>query len=86
MDSLKLRQAIRSKYAWPGGYPMYLVMSDGESLCMDCARKEYKLIAMANKQAFRDGWKPEAVDINYEDKELYCVHCNAQIESAYGEA
>ena len=84
MNSLKLRAAIRNKYAWPGGYTMYLVMSDGEELCMDCARSEYRQIARSNKYGIQDGWKPEGIDINYED-EIYCAHCNKQIERAYGE-
>lgn len=37
-----IKQAIRDKYAWPGGYP-----------------------------------------VNWEDNELYCDHCNKQIEAAY---
>ena len=83
--SIELRKAIRAKYAWPGGYPMFLVMADGEALCMDCARKEYKQIAYANRHGLRDGWKTEGADVNWEDNNLFCAHCGAQIESAYGE-
>lgn len=83
--SIELRKAIRAKHAWPGGYPMFLVMSDGECLCMECARKEYKQIAYSNRHNLRDGWRSEAADINWEDTEMYCAHCNTKIESAYGE-
>jgi hypothetical protein len=31
-------------FAWPGGYPLYLICSDGGSLCFDCARKEARYI------------------------------------------
>ena len=85
MNSIELRKAIRAKYAWPGGYPMALLMDDGAAVCMDCARKEYKQIAHSNRHNIRDGWKPEAAFINWEDQDCYCAHCNAQIESAYGE-
>lgn len=85
MNSIELRKAIRAKYAWPGGYPMALCMSDGDSLCMGCARKEYKQIAYANKHNSRDGWAPCAVFINWEDTQCFCAHCNDRIESAYGE-
>ena len=64
---------------------MALLMTDGECLCMDCARTEYKLIARSNRDNSRDGWAPETVFINWEDTELYCAHCNNAIESAYGE-
>ena len=35
-------EAIRTaaqKYAWPGGYPMYVIMADGESLYPDCLKE-----------------------------------------------
>ena len=83
--SIELRQAIRAKYAWPGGYPLFVVMSDGEVLCIDCAKKEYKKIAYANRHNLRDCWKAEGTDVNWEDTSLYCCHCNNLIESAYGE-
>jgi len=64
---------------------MYLVMRDGGALCMDCAKREYKLIARSNRDNSRDGWSPEGVDINWEDESLYCDHCSKRIESAYAE-
>lgn len=82
--SIQLRRAIRAEYAWPGGYPMFVVMQGGAALCMECARKEYKQIAYATRNNLRDGWAAECADINYEDNDLFCDHCNAQIESAYG--
>ena len=85
MNSLNLRQAIRSKYAWPGGYPLFLVMTDGGALCMDCARAEYKQIARSNRDNARDGWTPAGAEINWEDASLYCDHCSKRIESAYAE-
>jgi len=81
MDTIK--QAIRDKYAWPGGYPLYLVTSDGAALCVDCARKEYKQIAYARRHNLSDGWNVEAYGINYEDQDLICDHCGESIEAAY---
>ena len=85
MNSRELRDAIRTRYAWPGGYPMAVLMDDGTAVCMDCAKSEYKQIAHSNRHNIRDGWMPEAVFINWEDVDCYCAHCNKQIESAYGE-
>jgi len=86
MDSFQLRNAIRTKYAWPGGYPMALMMLDGECICMDCAKKEYRQIARENrvKQWPDKQWTPVDVFINWEDTDLVCAHCNGAIESAYG--
>ena len=83
------KQAIRSalgRYAWPGGYPVYLVTSDGAALCPDCVRSEVRLIVDAARTDDRScGWYPMGADINYEDPDLYCDHCSQRIESAYAE-
>lgn len=81
----RIKHAIRSKYAWPGGYPLFLVTSDGAALCCDCGRKEWASICAAMRGKLRDGWQVEAADINYEDPSLYCDHCSQRIESAYAE-
>ena len=43
----QVKQAIRQPYAWPGGYPLYVVMADGEALSIEAARSEFKLVAYA---------------------------------------
>jgi len=80
-----IKYAIRRKYAWPGGYPLYLVMSDGEGMCIDCGRSNYRLIARETVDGTRGGWRAAAAAINWEDTNLICCHCNKRIESAYGE-
>lgn len=81
----QIKEAVKTKYAWPGGYPMYLIMSDGDALCMSCAHREWRLIYQAWQDNSRDGWKPEGAEINYEDEDLFCCNCGERIESAYGE-
>lgn len=71
------------QYTWPGGYPMFFIMSDGEALCFDCAKREAGLIIRSIRERQNDGWRVEGCDINYEDNDLYCCHCNDKIESAY---
>lgn len=80
----EVREFARTPYAWPGGYPKILVMSDGECLCASCARKEYRLISLATRDGLRSGWEAEGVDIHWEGEPLTCANCNAEIESAYG--
>jgi len=72
-------------YAWPGGYPVMLVLADGACLCFDCYKSQYGSIAGEIGDSYNTGWKPAGVDINYEDTDCYCAHCNKQIESAYGD-
>ena len=82
-QSKSLRFADRlagSPYAFPGGYPLFAVTSDGACLCSKCCGNERELIGTTTGD---DGWHVIGLDINYEDKTLYCDHCSAQIESAY---
>lgn len=73
------------KYAWPGGYPLFLVMGDGGCLCAACIDSERGLIHQAALEGHRSGWEPAGVEVNWEDPDLFCDHCNARIESAYAE-
>jgi hypothetical protein len=92
MTLSELKAALRSgPYAWPGGYPIYFVMCDGEAMAFSAVRAEFRRICReyfdAEKPgAWRDsGWLPAACDVNWEDGELYCAHTNQRIESAYAE-
>ena len=76
----------RGPYAWPGGYPKFFVMTDGEGLCYACAGEEKRRIRAAiRRDDSTGGWIPAGVDVNWEDSNLFCCHCNKPIESAYGE-
>lgn len=80
-----VKAAIRQPYAWPGGYPLYVLMDDGEALSLAAARTEWSTIVWAVFHDDHSGWFPAAVDVNWEDGELYCAHTNERIESAYAE-
>ena len=86
MNTLEFKTALRrGPYAWPGGYPLYFICEDGESLCFTCAHKEFVNIFHSIKNRANDGWRVVAQDINWEDHDVTCAHCNQSIESAYGE-
>jgi hypothetical protein len=73
------------KFAWPGGYPLYFVCTDGEALSWDAAIENAGLIRdalIANDR--HSGWHVAGLEINWEDTDLYCSHTNERIESAYG--
>lgn len=82
------RKAVRmGPYAWPGGYPVYWIMADGESVAFSVAKAERRnmLEALAHPEKNFDDWRPVALDINWEDGNLICAHTNQRIESAYAE-
>lgn len=70
-------------YAWPGGYPLYLLTNDGAARCFACAHKEARQVFWDFQNKASTGWRVVACGVNYEDNDLYCDHCNKQIESAY---
>lgn len=76
ITSISLRNAIRQKFAWPGGYEIFGITSDGACLCCDCMRQEYRQIAYARRHNLRDGWNVQATDCdaNY-DSHIACDHC-----------
>lgn len=76
--------AVEAKYAWPGGYPLYLVVEDGGLFCMNCAAKEAERMREALKTPSHEDrdWSPAYIEINWED-DLECNHCDKAIERAY---
>ena len=81
-----VRDYIRQPYAWPGGYPRVLIMADGEPLCSQCARENYKEISFTTRAGARNyDWFACGVYIYWEGEPLHCSHCEKVIESAYGE-
>ena len=80
------RKAVRNvPYAWPGGYPLFFICDDGGVLCCACVNSERRNILESIAGKHSDGWRVVGMDINYEDADLTCDHCNERIESAYAE-
>jgi len=82
-NSLQLRSTLRAgEYAWPGGYQLAFITSDGALLCFDCVRKELRNVLDSIRTECDDGWRVVACDIRY-DGELecgdYCDHCSKQL-------
>lgn len=75
-----LKAAIRTKYAWPGGYELFGIRADGGALCCDCMRKEYYQIAYSRRHKIDDDWNVVAVECSVEyDSHIYCEHCKKTI-------
>ena len=79
-----LRATLRNgAYAWPGGYPLYFVTSDGAALSFATVRRELRAILDSIQNSHNDGWRVIGVDVNYEDTELTDDRTGEPIESAY---
>ena len=81
------RRAMRhGPYAWPGGYPCYFIMGDGEAISFAAAKANRREIvtAIAYDDTRSESY-PVALDVNWENAELFCAHSGERIESAYAE-
>lgn len=81
------RKAVRNgPYAWPGGYPLYWIMADGEACAFKVAQRgsqERRAMLEALRDDSAEDWRPIALEVNYEDDDLWCAHRGEKIESAY---
>lgn len=79
------KDVAREPFAWPGGYPKFLVMCDGGALCPKCVRENFALVGRSTRDGNGDGWAAAGAQLNWEDDTLTCDHCGNPIPSAYGE-
>lgn len=80
-----VREFIRAPYA-QGGYPKVLVMSDGEFMCVECAKDNYRLVSEATRNGERyTGWAAAGIDVYWEGPIAFCCNCGKDIVSAYGD-
>jgi len=78
-----LAQAHKTLYAWPGGYQLNLILADGTVLCRSCFKQNYQLIAEDFKDNCNTGWLPLGLEVNWEDPDLRCEHCNTPMPGEY---
>ena len=81
----EFKEFIKEPLVWPGGYALHMVCADGECLCHKCAKDNAEQIAEATATCTDDQWRFVGADVNWEDADLYCAHCNGHIEPEYGD-
>lgn len=80
----QLKACLRAgPYAWPGGYPMYFITESGDELSFESVRECFREVC--RDSSWDSAWNIVALDINWENPQMYCAHSNKLIESAYGE-
>ena len=80
----ELASTIRAgKYAWPGGYEVFFITSDGGVICHSCTVAKYWNIADSVRRDIDDGWRIVGAEcsanIDNIDGEMYCDHCDGVI-------
>ncbi len=85
MDIRGFMEALATgPFAWPGGYPLFFVTSNGDTLAFGSAWKERAQIYSALQKGERTGgWHVESTVLNFEDPSLRCDHDGGRIEAAY---
>ena len=78
-------QLTQGAFAWPGGYPLFFITSDGGCLSFEAAKENAELIRAAIAEKSGNGWQITNCVVNWEDAELYCDHTGQRIPSAYAE-
>jgi hypothetical protein len=79
-----IKAALRyGAFAWPGGYPLYFIMADGDLATFEGVLSEWKNVVADTMAGHRSCWVPVAVDANFETPGLYCSITGALIEAAY---
>lgn len=85
-NTLQLRATLRAgAHAWPGGYPLYFITSDGGALSFETVQNNLRAVCWSVRHKSGDGWRVVACEINHEDGELTDSHTGKRIASAYSE-
>lgn len=84
----QVKRAIREKYTFPGGYPLYIQLACGDALSVEAAHAEWGSVCSDTLHSRRgsDSWAALGAEVNWEDESLTCSHTGELIEAAYPEA
>lgn len=69
--------------AWPGGYPIYFITSDGAALSFEAVQREWHNVENAVVNDIDDGWRVIGSEINWDDNSLFCENTGEPIPCAY---
>jgi hypothetical protein len=78
----ELKATLRAgPYAWPGGYAVFFVASDGAALSFAAVRDNFRQCAESIRGRLRDGWQIVAAGTTAELEEAeLCAHTGQPIE------
>ena len=71
-NTRELKATLRAgAFAWPGGYPLYFVTSDGGALSFQTVREELPSVLDSIRENNSDGWQVIGCDVNWENTSLF---------------
>lgn len=77
----RLKEVIRTPFAFPGGYEKALLTTDGGVICHKCAKSEYSNILHSTRGEYSDGWQVSAIFLADEcDGSVICDHCSTDLK------
>ena len=78
----ELASTIRAGgHAWPGGYAVFFIASDGGVICHDCTVAEYSNIVDSIRRDISDSWRIVGAECSANiDGEINCGRCDGAIE------
>jgi hypothetical protein len=82
----ELKHALRHPFASPGGYTLAFHTADGEQLCRECVKANFRAVVGEKlNPSWREQWRIEWIDVRWEGPDEYCAHCNRALPSEYGD-
>jgi hypothetical protein len=73
-----VKDAIRMPFTFPGMYQKSIILSDGEVICPDCAKDNFRQIAHDTVKKWKTGWNSVGAECLWEG-ENNCVECNKSL-------
>lgn len=80
-NTKQLLSCLRAgQYAWPGGYQLFFITSDGDCLSFEAVIDNLESVIWSIRNNVNDGWKVEALD-NADECEIpiICDHTGKQL-------
>ena len=77
------KQVLRKPFA-SGFYEVALYLTDGERICRDCCREEWREICRDSLNGYGQ-WQAGFANVYWEGPAQHCVQCNKEMPSEYGE-
>ena len=69
------------EHAWPGGYRIYFITTDGAALSFDAVRDNWYSVVYSMHHAIDDGWRVAGCACSaYTDEHPYCDHTNVLLD------